>query len=177
MAYDKALNTLKEKVRVADDSGLSIKKKDVVEIIGSKTPLTEDLKGQMMSSGAQSVEVYSWFTLNFTKPRKLYVYYAAGNDPDVTLVHHEPDITFGELIEQQKKDAASKEGDKDRPGMGPPIAPGGGPPGGGPPRGGPPGGGAPAGGPPASGKAAAATENKDQPDGDEDSEDKAKDTK
>jgi hypothetical protein len=81
MSYQKAMTTLQDGVERVDKDAKQpeVTEADVKAAVGSKTPIkTEDFKnGKISPNGASRLEVYSWFTLNPSSKREMWVYYGA----------------------------------------------------------------------------------------------------
>ena len=172
-----AYEACQKKIKATEEGDNSFKHKDVVAILGSKTPTkVEELQGKNIANGAKRVEIYTWPTLNPTSPRELYVYYGHGDDPDVIGVGIVSELTVDEAfppLTKEQIEAASKNNTPlSTPGMGGPGGPGmmGGP--GGPGAGGP---GGARGGPPTGGEKAADGEKAETPAGDDSADEKKAD--
>lgn len=119
-AYEKC----QEKIKATEIGDNTFKRKDVMAIIGSKTPAkVEELQGKNISNGAKSVEIFTWPTLNPMAKRELFVYYGHGDDPDVIGVGTESELTVEEKfppLTPEQLEAAKKNGPPASPMMGGP---------------------------------------------------------
>lgn len=108
-AHSNAVESLLKRIKDAEESGADVKSSDVKIAVGNKVPRVEDVAGQFLANGGKRLEIYSWFSVSPLKKREMYVYYGAGDDPDVLSVSTEVDNDDGSekyapLTEEQKEE-------------------------------------------------------------------------
>lgn len=87
MGHEKALNKLHDALALVDKDSThpEVTEADVKAAVGDKKPSKrEDYgPGKVAPNGGKRLDVYSWFTLNPTNKREIYVWYGAkGKDPN-----------------------------------------------------------------------------------------------
>ena len=116
-SHQQALATLQDGLDLVDKnpSQPEVTEADVKAAVGGKKPLkTEDLTGEKTAAnGAKRLEVYSWFTLNPTSKREIWVWYAAkGKNPGelATVIEVQSSETIGEGPKMAASDSGNEEG-------------------------------------------------------------------
>ncbi len=78
-----AITKLQAMTKAVDEKNAPpVTEKDVLEVMGGKKPVTEDLHGKPGSNGAGRLDIYSWFTVSPIDSREIYVFYGLKGKAD-----------------------------------------------------------------------------------------------
>ena len=131
-SHKNVLTTLLSKVKAVDEDSTKPEVTEAVvrEAVGNKKPIRAEAVtgGQFAPFGAKHLEVYSWFTLNPTRKREIWVFYG-GKGRDSTELATVVEVRTSEDFAEPPEVAAATAGNAGNPQAGGPGGPGMGGPG------------------------------------------------